>query len=51
MDAVCAGLRALMENQRQGVLAEVIRSGRICVNDPIKPARAAVADPARGRAP
>jgi MOSC domain-containing protein YiiM len=50
MDAVCAGLRALMENQRQGVLAEVIRSGRICVNDPIKPVRAVVADPARDRA-
>lgn len=29
MDAICAGLRGLMENNRQGVLAEVIRSGTI----------------------
>lgn len=35
MDAVCSGLRALMENRRQGVLAQVIRSGIIRDNDPI----------------
>jgi MOSC domain-containing protein YiiM len=35
MDAVCFGLRRLMENQRQGVLAEVVRSGKIKVGDPI----------------
>jgi hypothetical protein len=35
MDAICAGLRALMENGRQGVMAEVVRSGRILVNDTI----------------
>ena len=29
MDAICSGLRSLMENNRQGVLAEVIRSGII----------------------
>ena len=29
MDAICTGLRALMENNRQGVLAEVIQSGVI----------------------
>lgn len=29
MDAICAGLRALMENNRQGVMAEVIQSGII----------------------
>ncbi len=51
MCAVCTGLRALMENQRQGVLAEVIRSGRICVNDPIRPAKPSVADPVRSRVP
>ena len=37
MEAICAGLRALMENDRQGVLAEVVRSGRIQVGDPILP--------------
>ncbi len=36
MDAVCQGLRALMQNNRQGVLARVVRSGRIRVNDPIR---------------
>jgi MOSC domain-containing protein YiiM len=35
MDAICAGLRQLMEPQRQGVLAEVVRPGRICVGDAI----------------
>ena len=37
MDAVCNGLRALMENNRQGVVAEIIQSGRIRVDDPIRP--------------
>ncbi len=36
MDAVCAGLRGLMENRRQGVLAEVIRGGRVNVGDSIR---------------
>jgi MOSC domain-containing protein YiiM len=35
MDAICMGLRALMENNRQGVVAEVIRSGVIHVQDTI----------------
>jgi len=35
MDAICSGLRARMGNSRQGVLAEVIRSGKIRVNDAI----------------
>ena len=35
MDAICRGLRALMDHQRQGVLARVVRSGRIRVGDPI----------------
>jgi MOSC domain-containing protein YiiM len=39
MDAVCDGLRALMEDNRQGVLAEVIEDGRIRANDSIRPAR------------
>ncbi len=38
MDAVCTGLRALMADRRQGVMAEVIRSGRITVGDAIRPA-------------
>lgn len=35
MDAICAGLRGLMENNRQGVLAEIIHSGTIHSNDPV----------------
>jgi hypothetical protein len=35
MDEVCSGLRALMENNRQGVLAEVVRPGKIRVGDAI----------------
>jgi MOSC domain-containing protein YiiM len=36
MDAVCRGLRERMTNSRQGVLAEVVRSGRIRIGDPIR---------------
>jgi MOSC domain-containing protein YiiM len=36
MDAICKGLRELMLNNRQGVLAEVRRSGKVQVGDPIK---------------
>jgi MOSC domain-containing protein YiiM len=36
MDAVCRGLRELMMNDRQGVLARVIRSGKVSVGDAIK---------------
>jgi MOSC domain-containing protein YiiM len=36
MDAICEGLRRLMLNHRQGVLAQVVRSGKIRVGDPIK---------------
>ena len=49
MDAVCSGLRALMENRRQGVMAEVTRSGRIRVNDPIRSRKTAAADAAASR--
>ena len=35
MDAICNGLRALMENNRQGVMAEIVQSGRIRVRDAI----------------
>ena len=35
MDALCQGLRQLMMEHRQGVLASVVRSGRIRVGDPI----------------
>jgi hypothetical protein len=35
MDAVCSGLRALMEDGRQGVMAEVVRGGTIRVGDAI----------------
>ena len=35
MDAICAGLRELMLNHRQGVMAEVIRPGKIRVGDAI----------------
>ena len=37
MDAICQGLRALMMDSRQGVLAEVVRSGKIRVGDAIRP--------------
>jgi MOSC domain-containing protein YiiM len=37
MDAICQGLRALMMNSRQGVLAQVVRSGTIRVGDTIRP--------------
>jgi MOSC domain-containing protein YiiM len=36
MDAICQGLRERMMNQRQGVLAEVRRSGRICLGDAVR---------------
>ena len=35
MDAICQGLRAAMANKRQGVLAQVTRTGRIQVGDKI----------------
>jgi len=35
MDAICAGLRELMKENRQGVIAQVIRSGRIATGDAI----------------
>jgi MOSC domain-containing protein YiiM len=37
MDAICQGLRSLMMDQRQGVLAQVVRSGTIRVGDVIRP--------------
>ncbi len=33
MDAICHGLRELMMNDRQGVLAQVVRSGTVRVGD------------------
>jgi MOSC domain-containing protein YiiM len=35
MDAICQGLRELMLNDRQGVMAEVVKSGKINVGDAI----------------
>lgn len=35
MDAICVGLRALMEDGRQGVMAEVVRPGRIRCEDTV----------------
>lgn len=37
MDEICPGLRALMENRRQGVLAEIIRSGVVRIGDRVRP--------------
>ena len=37
MDKICQGLRNLMENARQGVMAEVVQSGTIRVGDAIRP--------------
>jgi MOSC domain-containing protein YiiM len=36
MEAICPGLRALMENGRQGVMAEVVRSGVVRVGDSLR---------------
>jgi MOSC domain-containing protein YiiM len=36
MDRICEGLRVLMENSKQGVLAQVIRGGTIRVGDVIR---------------
>jgi len=36
MDSVCQGLRELMLNHRQGVLAQVVRSGKVRVGDQIR---------------
>ncbi|MGA2542261.1 MAG: MOSC domain-containing protein [Verrucomicrobiota bacterium] len=36
MDAVAPGLQRLMSDGRQGVMAEVVRSGRIRLGDPIR---------------
>jgi MOSC domain-containing protein YiiM len=38
MDRICQGLRGLMENNKQGVLAQVIRGGVIRVGDEISAA-------------
>ena len=35
MDAICQGLRELMLHNRQGVLAEVVRSGTVRVGDSV----------------
>src|SRR5262245_59120948 len=37
MDRICMGLRELMENRRQGVLAQVVRGGVIRVGDAVTP--------------
>jgi MOSC domain-containing protein YiiM len=36
MDAVCQGLRKLMEDGRQGVMAQVVQSGAVRVGDTIR---------------
>jgi MOSC domain-containing protein YiiM len=36
MDAIAPGLRELMKNGRQGVIASVVHSGRICAGDTIE---------------
>jgi MOSC domain-containing protein YiiM len=36
MDAICMGLRALMEDNHQGIMAEVVQSGRVSVGDAVK---------------
>src|SRR6266478_117406 len=43
MDAICQGLRELMTENRQGVLATVVRSGKIRVGDSIKLRQASMA--------
>jgi MOSC domain-containing protein YiiM len=36
MDAICQGLRDLMTHSRQGVLAQILQSGKIRVGDEIR---------------
>jgi MOSC domain-containing protein YiiM len=36
MDAICQGLRELMQEGRQGVLADVVKSGKIRPDDIIR---------------
>ncbi len=36
MDAICQGLRELMLNNRQGVMAEILKSGKISVGDSVR---------------
>jgi MOSC domain-containing protein YiiM len=36
MDRICEGLRSLMEDRKQGVLAQVVRSGVIRIGDTIE---------------
>jgi MOSC domain-containing protein YiiM len=45
MDAICQGLRELMMGNRQGVLAQVIRSGKIQIGDRISLATARQLEP------
>ena len=47
MDAVCQGLRELMLENKQGVMAEVVKSGRIAVGDRVAVRRELV--PSEGR--
>jgi MOSC domain-containing protein YiiM len=37
MDAICQGLRELMEHNSQGMMAEVIQSGRVKIGDSVTP--------------
>lgn len=37
MDRICEGLRGLMEDRKQGVLAQVLRGGIIKVGDKVQP--------------
>ena len=45
MDAICQGLRELMMDNRQGVLAQVIRSGKIQIGDQITMRTSAAPEP------
>jgi len=46
MDAVCQGLRERMMNSRQGVMAEIVKSGRIRVGDTLRPRQSGCSGPA-----
>ncbi len=49
MDAICAGLRERMGDARQGVLAQVVTSGRVALGDAVTPL--AFVAPARPQLP
>jgi MOSC domain-containing protein YiiM len=47
MDAVCMGLRELTANNQLGIMAEIVRSGKIRVGDSIRSVETASSAPTK----